>query len=247
MALTRLPSAVKSISAIRPSWDSGGQQAAVWLETRLPSPKTTGLPLTQRIGCTTCTCWPTIAVIAGERVSLPASAACAGEMAWLNSVPQWRLTITARAPRAPGLRAPRPRIRPGVGPVEAPRVGHRLAVGDGGEGEEGDLHALHLDDRRTARSRSASAPCRRASRPARSSAAQRCADPVLPGVERVVRGGAAGVPADRSHRPREPGRRAEARIALHGAGHERRLHVAEGQVRARRCERRIDANIGLKS
>ena len=36
--------------------DAAGQQAAVWLETRFPSPKTTGLPLILRIGWTTCTC-----------------------------------------------------------------------------------------------------------------------------------------------------------------------------------------------
>ena len=113
MALTRPLRSTKSISAIRPSCDSAGQQALVWFETRLPSPKTTGLPWMRLIGCTTCTCWPTIAVIAGLRVSRSASAAWAGETAWLYSVPQWRLTMTARAPRARARRAAR-RMRPGV-------------------------------------------------------------------------------------------------------------------------------------
>ena len=47
--------------------------------------------------------------------------------------------------------------------------------------------------------------------------------------------------------PRQRGRRAEARIALHGPGHERGLDMAEGQVRARRSAARIERNIGRKS
>src|SRR4051812_37489424 len=46
-----------------------------------------------------------MAVIAGERVSRSARAAWAGEIAWLNSVPQWRLTMTAWAPLLRALRA----------------------------------------------------------------------------------------------------------------------------------------------
>ena len=65
-------------SAIIPSWEAAGQQALVWLEIRLPSPNTTGLPLMVRIGWTTWTCWPTIAVISRERVSLPGKLELAG-------------------------------------------------------------------------------------------------------------------------------------------------------------------------
>ena len=153
------PPATKSISAISPSWDSGGQQAAVWLETRLPSPKTTGLPWIQRIGCTTWTCWPTIALIAGERVRRSASAPGLGVTAVANSVPQWRLTITCGAPRrARARRAGSARARP----VVAPGVRDVLAVRDSGKGEEGHLHALHFEDRfrRRSRSRSAVPACR---------------------------------------------------------------------------------------
>ena len=44
--------AVTSSSTTIPSWDSTGQQAAVWLDSRLPSPNTTGFSLTFRIGWT---------------------------------------------------------------------------------------------------------------------------------------------------------------------------------------------------
>jgi hypothetical protein len=68
----------KSISAISPSWAPAAQQPGVWFEIRLPSPNTTGLPRTRRIGCTTWACCPTIASIAGERVRRRASARCDG-------------------------------------------------------------------------------------------------------------------------------------------------------------------------
>ena len=69
--MTRAPwlSTVMVSSTIIPSWAAVGQQALVWLEIRLPSPNTTGLPLLRRMGWTMCTCWPTIAVMSGERVS----------------------------------------------------------------------------------------------------------------------------------------------------------------------------------
>ena len=63
-------STVMVSSTIIPSCVAAVQHALVWLEMRLPSPKMTGLPLMMRMGWTTCTCWPTIAVMSGERVSV---------------------------------------------------------------------------------------------------------------------------------------------------------------------------------
>ena len=57
-----------------PSWVAAGQHAAVWFESRLPSPNTTHVRPARRIGCTTWACWPTTAVIARERPSRRASA-----------------------------------------------------------------------------------------------------------------------------------------------------------------------------
>ena len=76
MNVTRAPwlSAVMVSSTIIPSWEAAGQQALVWLEIRLPSPKTTSLPCRMRMGWTMCTCWPTTAVMSGERVSVLARA-----------------------------------------------------------------------------------------------------------------------------------------------------------------------------
>ena len=71
MSVTRAPwlSTVMVSSTIIPSRVAAGQHAAVWLEIRLPSPNTTSLPLMVRMGWTMCTCWPTTAVMSGERVS----------------------------------------------------------------------------------------------------------------------------------------------------------------------------------
>ena len=60
--------------AIMPSRAAAGQHAVVWLEIRLPSPNTTSLPLMMRMGWTMCTCWPTTAVLSGERLSVLARA-----------------------------------------------------------------------------------------------------------------------------------------------------------------------------
>src|SRR6059058_3230009 len=81
------------------------QQAAVWAESRLASPKTTGLPWIQRIGWTTWTCWPTTAVMYFERVSAFASDRCSRVGACWYSVPQWMFTITASAPARRARRA----------------------------------------------------------------------------------------------------------------------------------------------
>ena len=100
MKETRAPwlSTVMVSSTIIPSWEAAGQQALVWLEIRLPSPKTTSLPLMMRMGWTTCTCWPTIAVISGERVSALARWNWKLLGSTTFSSPQWMLTITTLAP-----------------------------------------------------------------------------------------------------------------------------------------------------
>jgi hypothetical protein len=107
MKLTRAPrlSTVMVSRTIIPSWEAAGQQALVWLEIRLPSPKTTSLPPMMRMGWTMCTCWPTIAVMAGERVS------CWARWSWkllgwaASSSPQCRLTMTTCAPSRRARRA----------------------------------------------------------------------------------------------------------------------------------------------
>ena len=179
-ALAR-PASTKSISAISPYCDAAGQQAAVWFDTRLPSPKTTGLPLTLRIGWTTWACWPTIASIAGDFVSWSRERGLLGRDAVhvLGAPVQVHdHHVGALAARAPGVAQDRARARP----VDAPRVRHRLAVRDARVGEEGDLEALHVEHRdapalggraRAARVRDA----RAVERP------QRRVDAVLAGVE----------------------------------------------------------------
>ena len=60
-----------------PSWVSAGRPVdGAWLETRLPSLKTTNLPLTRSIGCTMCGPWPTTTVITLALVSFLATAIC---------------------------------------------------------------------------------------------------------------------------------------------------------------------------
>ena len=220
----------KSISAIRPSCDAAGQQPDVWFEIRLPSPNTTGFPCTRLIGWTTCTCWPTIASIAGERVSVRASARCWGLTAATNSLPQCRFTITMRAPAA----ASPARVlqdQPRRCPVEAPRVRHRLAVRHGRVGQEGHAHALHAQHRRAAPRLAPSARCRWPSRRrhgaraawSRPRTGRRRASGSRPCCMRPSPPGGSSVPG--------PGGVRKHRIALHRAGHERRLHVAESEVR----------------
>lgn len=95
-----------------PSWEAAVQQADVWLEMRLPSPKTTSLPCIRRMGWTTWTCWPKTAVMSRERVRASASPSCWAEGAVMFSSPQWMLTSTARAPRRrSAMRRPSPAER----------------------------------------------------------------------------------------------------------------------------------------
>ena len=236
----------KSISAIRPSCDAAGQQPAVWFEIRLPSPNTTGLPCTRRIGCTTCTCWPTIASIAGERVSRRASARCCG----LDRRDELGAPVDVHDHDARAV-APGParvaQDRPGRRPVHAPRVRHGLAVRDGRVGEERDPHALHAEHRDPPARAGRSARCRWPSRPARRSAWRVESIPDWPAssewFDAVLH---ASQPTRLTERARS-GRRVEHRVALHRPGHERRLHVAEREVGAARSRRRTGANSGAKS
>ncbi len=89
-----------------PSWVAVGRPVdAPWLETRLPSLKTTNLPLMRSIGCTTCGPWPTTAVITFALVSFFATARCEELGLCEFSVPQCSWTMTASAPASRALRA----------------------------------------------------------------------------------------------------------------------------------------------
>ncbi len=208
-----------------PSWLAAGQHAAVWFESRLPSPNTTQSRPTRRIGCTTWTCWPTTAVIARERASRRASAS----LERVRRVPVLGAPVQvddhdarAGAARPAGV-AQDP---PGAGEVDRPRMRQRDPVRHLRVGEEGDADAMHTQQER--------APLL-AARRERAGVADAGAgqgppggvDAGLPAIERVVRGGAAGVEAGRLDRARERRRGVEPRVADRRAGRQRRLDVAE--------------------
>ena len=134
----------------------------------------------------------------------------------------------AVAPGPARVAQDRPRRRE----VHAPRVRHGLAVRDGRVRQERDPHALSAEQRdppsRPGRARGSG--CLHA-RPAQR--VEGGVDSVLTRVEGVVRGRAARVPAHPPHGAGEVRRGVEHRVALHRPGHERRLHVAQGEVRAR--------------
>ena len=102
-----------------PSWVAAGQHAAVWFESRLPSPKTTQSRPTRRIGCTTWACWPTTAVITRERASRLASAVwnASGRVPVLGAPVQ----VDDHDPRAGAARPPSvAQDPPGAGEVDRP-------------------------------------------------------------------------------------------------------------------------------
>ena len=206
---------------------------AVWFEIRLPSPKTTGLPLTRRIGCTTCACCPTIASIGGRAGEPPGERALRrrhGVHVLGAPVEVHDHDPGPAPPGAAGVAQDQPRR----GPVHRPGVRHGLPVRDRGVGEERHAHALDPEHRR------APPRARRARRSGGLHAgaaerAQRGPDPVLARVERVVRRRAARVPADAPDRAREVRRRAEARVALHRRPARAASRRGRGPGRRARC------------
>src|SRR6266496_3081600 len=146
MKLTRAPrlSTVMVSSTIIPSWAAAGQQALVWLEIRLPSPKTTSLPLRMRMGWTMCTCWPTTAVMAGELAG-------EGELeaAGPGDILIAPVNVDDDGLRAVGAGAVRvgQDLR-GAGPVDRPRMRRGDAVGELGVGQEADADPLDRHDQR---------------------------------------------------------------------------------------------------
>ena len=167
--------------------------------------------------------------MAGERVSRCARTRCGGRdrVHVLGAPVQVHdHDPRASAPGAPGVG----QDQPGGGPVHRPRVRHRLSVRDRGVGQERHAQAAHAQHRGAP----ALAGGTRGSGSPHACAVKRAqgrVDPVLAGVERVVRRCAAAVPAHLPDRAREVGRRPEARVALHRPRHERRLDVADGEVR----------------
>ena len=136
---------------MRPSWVAAGRPAtALWFETRLPSLKTTNLPLIRSIGCTTCGPWPTTTVTTFASVSFFATAIC-DELGFCEfSSPQWSWTITASAPASRASRASRMiAFAPAFGSAAAYSLtdhgcGGAEAVGRVGVGDEADLHAVDV-------------------------------------------------------------------------------------------------------
>src|ERR671923_1449545 len=127
--------------------------------------------------------------------------------------------------RGPGIGQDPARSRP----VERPGVRHELPVRDSRVGEKRDPYSLDFEDRE------GPPPARRAcgavewnAGPAQGPDCR--VDTGLTGIERVVRGRAAYVPAGPADGPGQRGRRAEARIPHRRSGHERRLDMTDREV-----------------
>ena len=88
------------------SWLLAGHSLLVgWLLRMLPIPKITHTPLTCSMRCSTWAWWPTIRSTSPEAVTASATSRWNPVISATFSCPQWKLTMTASAPRARSARA----------------------------------------------------------------------------------------------------------------------------------------------